>query len=221
MSGAEAIFGVVTGAAGLVSLGMQLGESAMKLRRLYQTVKNAPRALNELSGKLDMMVMYLHLLNQHHGREVQPQNWTGAMIAHCITECQQCAQETQQLIDRMQLRMEEHARLRGRLYFAFRDQDIKDLSDRLDKAANSLTMAVTIKSSLAVEYMSHQSEEHNQRQKHILALGEQVLTRLPVAASRGNQALEVHLNGQEVATVAAASTGKKGKPLRVNRARFT
>lgn len=209
MSGFEAIFGIVTGGAGLVSLGMQLGDNARKLRKMYQTVKTAPKALDELSDKLETMVMFLHLLDQQQGRQAQPQNLTENIIARCVAECQQRTHEIQQLIDKMQHRMEEHARLRGRLYFAFKDQDVRELSERLDKAASSLTMAFTIKSSRTMEYMLGQCEEYSQRQKHMLALSEHVLDRLPVRAPSAD--------GQDMlVTVSTASKEKKGRSSLLN-----
>lgn len=40
--------------------------------------------------------------------------------------------------------MESHAILRGKLYFAFKDQDVEDLFGRLEKAKDSLQMAYAI-----------------------------------------------------------------------------
>lgn len=59
MSGVEAILGAASAGAGLLSLGIQLCEEAMKLRRLYHTAKNAPEVLARLAFDLETMGMAL------------------------------------------------------------------------------------------------------------------------------------------------------------------
>lgn len=201
MSGFEAVFGVVTGGAGLVSLGMQLADSAMRLRRLYQNVKNAPKALNQLSVKLDTMSTILHLLDQH--QRLQPPSLTQAVIARCVSECEQCSQDIQRVIDSIQSRIEEQ-RFRGRLYFVFKDQDIADLSDRLEKAKSSLTLAYTMQTSISTQYLLHQNQEQMRGQKDILAVNEQVLNQLRVRSSPDGQDV--------VVTSSTTRTAKRGRP---------
>jgi len=48
MSGAEAILGVVSAGAGLLSLAIQLGESAQKLKSFTDSMRNAPVTLRDL-----------------------------------------------------------------------------------------------------------------------------------------------------------------------------
>jgi hypothetical protein len=48
MSGVEAIVGLAASGAGLLSLGIQLGESAMKLRKAYGMVTDAPKTVSKL-----------------------------------------------------------------------------------------------------------------------------------------------------------------------------
>lgn len=45
MSRVQAVFGVITGGAGLLSLSMQPCEGAVKLKRLYHAAKDAPRTI--------------------------------------------------------------------------------------------------------------------------------------------------------------------------------
>ncbi|KAJ4385412.1 hypothetical protein N0V93_009840 [Gnomoniopsis smithogilvyi] len=183
MSGFEAIFGVVSGGAGLVSLGMQLTDSAMRLRKLYRTAKTAPKALNELSEKLETMVMLLHLLNQHQSLQIK--NLIQPVIARYIAECERCSQDVQQLIEKIQGRVEEQ-KVRGRIYFVFKEQDIRELSNRLEEAKSSLTMAYTIQISMSTQYLLYQNEEHKKAQDQMLSLGEKVLDQLQCAAYAGH-----------------------------------
>ena len=55
MSGAEVILGVVAGGAGLASLSIQLAESAVKLKRLYHSMRNAPETLKEIADEIKLM----------------------------------------------------------------------------------------------------------------------------------------------------------------------
>lgn len=139
MSGVEAIFGVVTGGAGLVSLGLQLGDSAKRLRKMYNTMKGAPKALDTLSFELETMALSLQLLEQQ--RQRLGSNSMEVVFERCLAMSQERTQEIQQLIDKMTCHMEKHARLRGKLYFAFKDQDVEELLCRLEKVKSSLQMA--------------------------------------------------------------------------------
>lgn len=85
------------------------------------------------------MSLSLELLDQQRQR-LGP-NFTEIVFLRCLTTCQQRTREIQQLVDSMTRRMEQHARLRGKLYFAFKDQDVEDLFGRLEKAKSSLQMA--------------------------------------------------------------------------------
>lgn len=201
MSGFEAIFGIVTGGAGLVSLGMQLADSAMRLQRLHQNIKNAPRVFNELSEKLDTMATILHLLDQH--QRLQPQSLTQAVIARCVSECERCSQDIQQLIDKIQNRFEEQS-FRGKIYFVFKDQNITELSDRLEKAKSSLTLAYTMQTSISTQYLLYQNQEQMRSQKNILAVNERVLKQLQARSSPDGQDI--------VVTSSISRSAKRGRP---------
>lgn len=201
MSGFEAIFGIVTGGAGLLSLGIQLADSAMRLRRLHQIVRNAPKALSELSEKLDTMGTILHLLDQY--QRLQPQSLTQAVIARCVSECERCSKDIQQLIDKIQNRFEEQG-FRGKIHFVFKDQDITELSDRLEKAKSSLTLAYTIKTSISTQYLLYQNQEQMRSQKIILAVNERVLNQLQARSSP---------HGQDIVVTSSISrSAKRGRP---------
>lgn len=52
--------------------------------------------------------------------------------------------------------MESHARLRGKLYFASKDQDVEELLCRLEKVKNSMQMAYAMyQNEVAHETLSH------------------------------------------------------------------
>jgi hypothetical protein len=71
MSGAEVILGVVAGGAGLASLSIQLAESAVKLKRLYHSMKDAPETLKEIADEIKIMSLSLKHLERHRQSESQ------------------------------------------------------------------------------------------------------------------------------------------------------
>ena len=52
MSRVEIILGVAAGGAGLMSLSIQLAESAVKLRRVYHSMRNAPETLKDVVDEI-------------------------------------------------------------------------------------------------------------------------------------------------------------------------
>lgn len=149
MSGIEAVFGLAASGAGLVSLGLQLCESAMKLRKIYNTVKEAPITVSSLVISLETMGLALRELERSRQRD----NRCDALLERCITTCQQSTAHIGRLVDKMESHLAGHARIRGQLYFAFKERDIKELLDDLEKAKSSLELA----------YMMYLAEEQRQR----------------------------------------------------------
>ena len=136
MSGVEAIFGVIAGGASFVSLAIQLGESAAKLKKIYHGARNAPQTITRLIFGLETMSMALEELKQHgqHGTH------NGALLARCITECQQSTAEIQQLVDKMERYIANYGRV-GKLYTAFKERDTKELLNDLEGAKSRLELA--------------------------------------------------------------------------------
>src|ERR1700733_3778642 len=151
MSGVEAILGMAASGAGLVSLGIQLGESAVKLRRIYHAAKDAPRTVSRLVFGLETMAMALQELELHR----QQNSHSGALLARCITECQQSTAEIQHLVDQVDGHLAKHARISGKVYAAFKERDMKELLDDLEKAKSSLELA----------YMMYLAEEQRRRDR--------------------------------------------------------
>ncbi|KAK5552780.1 hypothetical protein LTR46_009195 [Exophiala xenobiotica] len=154
MSGFEAILGVVSAGAGLLSLGIQVGECAIKLKRLCQAAKDAPSTIKRLLFDLETMSLALGQLEQHRCRDSHSE----ALITRCITQCQQCVQDIQQLVDKLESRLKEHPRVGGRLYTAFKERDVKELLSDLERAKTSLHLAYTMY--MGLEQHRRQQEQH-------------------------------------------------------------
>lgn len=167
MSGFEAVFGVVTGSVGLVSLGLQLGDCARRLNKMYHSIKDAPKSLQRLSFDLETLAMCLQMLEQRR----QHQGPLDDVLVRCVTACQQATDETQRLVDKMARRLDEKAK-RGRLYIVFKEQDTQDLLTDLERTKSSIQLA----------YMMYQAEEQRQRdeaQNQLLTLHGKILEGLP------------------------------------------
>ena len=152
MSGVEAIFGVAAGAAGFISLALQLGESAAKLERISNTARNAPQIISRLVFNLTTMAMALEQVEQH--RQCKPDG--GVVLDRCITECRRSTVDIQQLVDKMEAYMARYGRM-GKLYTAFRERDVKELLINLEGAKSALELAYTM---YLAEERRHRDQEH-------------------------------------------------------------
>lgn len=136
MSGIE----VFSCAVGLVSLSIQLGESGLRLKRIYNAAKDAPRHIESLVFDLETMAIGLreleHLRSQGKCNDV--------FLARCATNCDQSTSEIRLLIDKMERCMASSFKLKGRLYAVFKEPDMKDLLNNLERTKSSLMLAFTM-----------------------------------------------------------------------------
>lgn len=152
MSGLDAIASV----AGLVSLGIQLGESALKLKRLFHAVKDAPRIVSRIVFALETMAMALQQLERQ--TQQNPRHVQSPLLDRCARECRGWTLEIRQLVNQMESRMIRSPRLGGRVYIAFKERDSQQLLAELEKA----------KSSLELSYMMYLAEEQKRRDQAYL-----------------------------------------------------
>ena len=164
MSGFEAVIGVVASGAGLASLSIQLTESAFKLKRIYDAAKDAPRAISDMVADLDTMAMALRQLEQQCQRGYSAE----ALLTRCVAACKTRAAEIQRLVDKMEASMKRHPKT-GRLYSAFKQRDVKELLDNLERAKTTLGLAHTI-------YHAEEQRQRDQQHADILALYAGIMT---------------------------------------------
>ena len=121
------IFGAVASDAGLVSLAIQLLESAQKPHSLCMACKAAPATVQELSHELQTMSLSLSQLERHRIED----DVDFELMARCIRTCQSKTEDTLMLVDRMDRRMRN---LRGldRLYTAFKEPETARLLEELE-----------------------------------------------------------------------------------------
>jgi hypothetical protein len=137
MSGAEAILGVISAGAGLLSLSIQLGESAVKLKAFCSRINTAPETVEQLVYDLETLGLTLQQLDHHR----QDDRDSSALLARCIDRCREHAATIASTIEKMERHLTRNNRI-GKLYIALKDPDIKALFNELQQAESSLQLAV-------------------------------------------------------------------------------
>ncbi|KAH7325537.1 hypothetical protein B0I35DRAFT_115196 [Stachybotrys elegans] len=153
MSGAETIVGIVGSGAGLLSLSIQLGESVMKLKRIYDAAKELPKNISKIILGLETIQIALQMLEQQR----QQSGHSGVLLVRCILQCQQSSDEIQQLVDELQAKLSKHKKFGRMLNTFLRNPKVQDLLDKLATAMNSLEFAYMI-------YLVDQQSRLNQAQ---------------------------------------------------------
>ena len=155
MSGTAAVVGIVASGAGLLSLGIQLGEAAVKLKKLYDKVSNAPRTIQRLTFSLQTMSMALQRLEEYR----QHDKPTEALLLRCILQCQQSTNEIERIVAKIERRIYHGKVRRGLMYAVYKDAELHDLMDDLEHAKSTLELA----------YMIYVAEEQKLRDENRVA----------------------------------------------------
>jgi hypothetical protein len=136
MSGLDVVFGT----AGLLSLSLQLIESAGKLERLYRAAQDAPQNLSDIVLELETMALALKSL------EIQRQrtNPVEPLLTRCIDHYRRGIARIRSLTDKLEQRVANHNKFAGRLYSVFKQQDIIELLAGLERSKSSLNLVFTI-----------------------------------------------------------------------------
>jgi hypothetical protein len=136
MSGPEALLGVAAGAAGLLSLAIQLGKSAQQLEAYYYRYKDAPEDLRKVILDLQTMVHGLELLERHR----QQEHHDFSLLDRCIYRCRECTTRIRLTTDKIGGYLCRSPRL-GKVYGVFKEPEIRKLLDELEQAKSSLLLA--------------------------------------------------------------------------------
>jgi hypothetical protein len=184
MSGAEAIFGVISGGAGLLSLGIQLSESAVKLKRIFYAAKNAPQTISRHVFSLETMALALQELEQHRRHDAH----SGALLARCIMAYRESTFQIQQLLDKMEHYMTAYDRVGGKLYTVYKDREVKELFEDVERAKSSLELAYMI-------YLAAEQRRRDQTHRDTLAQHNTLLSGLQAQVLTGNADISQRLTG--------------------------
>ncbi|KAM0715292.1 hypothetical protein Q7P37_008790 [Cladosporium fusiforme] len=130
------IFGAVASGAGLVSLSMQLIESAQKLKSFYSASRDAPNTVADLCHELETVSLNLRLLESHRQNNILGDE----MLERCVAICARMVARIQVAVDKMGSLM-NRSRFAGRLYTAFKEPEMKQSLEELERAKSSLLAA--------------------------------------------------------------------------------
>ena len=131
------IFATVASGAGLASLGLQLLECAFKLKSFYETVENAPKALNRISREINTFALLLRQIEDTRARHGIDDS---GLLDDSIQQCTESTQEIVIFTSRLDGIMRRY-HAAGRIYSTLRMRDIQDICDQLERAKNSLMIA--------------------------------------------------------------------------------
>jgi hypothetical protein len=150
------IFGAVASGAGLVSLSMQLLESAQKLKGFYDSARDAPATLEYLYRDLETVSLALHQFERYRQSDI-PGN---ELLQRCIVTCERSVRSITTAVDKVD-RLMHRARFAGRIYMGFKEPEVKRLLQEMEHA----------KSSMSLTYMGY-------CQYAIVSLGQKLLSML-------------------------------------------
>ena len=130
------IFGAVASGAGLMSLSMQLLESAQKLKGFYNACRDAPQAVAEISFELETMSLSLRQLVIHRQADIS----SDTLLGRCMMTCTLMTTKIETAVDKMEHHMRK-SRSMGRVYSAFKEPEISKLLEGLEHAKSSMLFA--------------------------------------------------------------------------------
>lgn len=130
------VFAAVATGAGLVSLSIQLIDSAQKLKKLFNASKDAPITVGDLCFELETMSLSLRQLNSHRNANIVGDE----LLGRCFTACARMVMKIELTVTKIE-RLIQRRKIGGRLYMAFQEPEIQDLLNELERAKSSMSFA--------------------------------------------------------------------------------
>lgn len=122
---------------GVVSLGVQLAESVQKVKRFYNTVKDAPE---RLAGIIDEIESLSDILTEMEGDRASYTAELGPKMQRCVATCRRAVDKFSTYADSLESRMRRHRR-RGSVKFAMKNESIEEVISRLESSKSNLVLA--------------------------------------------------------------------------------
>jgi hypothetical protein len=130
------IFGAVASGARLVSLSMQLLESAQKLKGFYDSARDAPETLEYLYHDLETMSLALQQFERYRQSDISGNE----LLQRCIVTCERSVRSITTAADKVD-RLIHRARFAGRVYMGFKEPEVKRLLQEMEHAKSSMSLA--------------------------------------------------------------------------------
>lgn len=131
------IVGVVSGAAGLVSVAIQLAECALKLKSFYERARDIRASLTDLTHDIETISLTLRELERHR----QCKNHNTALLERCAIRCEEKADKIALLVEKLESRGQKF-NMTGRAYAGLKQSEISKMLDELEQAKSSIIIAL-------------------------------------------------------------------------------
>lgn len=131
------VFGAAASGAGLVSLAVQLAESAMKLKRLCDQAEKVPDDLRTLEIEIKLFSLVLQDIETSR---IQRGVTTTSVLTQCIYYCQIVTGKIVAYVREIEVIAADY-KLPGRIYAALRMSGIPGLCNEMERAKSNLMLA--------------------------------------------------------------------------------
>ncbi|KAF2168476.1 hypothetical protein M409DRAFT_21225 [Zasmidium cellare ATCC 36951] len=132
--------GAVASVAGLISLGLQLAECAVKLKRFCDQVEKAPEALRTLEIEIKLFSL---LLQDVEAFRIQRAITPSPSLLQCIYHCQIVAAKIVNYVQDIE-GISKKYKLPGRVYTALRLSDVNALCRNMERTKTNLIIALQL-----------------------------------------------------------------------------
>ena len=122
---------------GVVSLGVQLAESVQKVKRFYNTVKDAPE---RLAGIIDEIESLSDILTEMEGDRASFTAELGPKMQRCVATCRHAVDKFSTYANSLESRIKRHSR-RGSVKFAMKSESIEGVISQLESSKSNLVLA--------------------------------------------------------------------------------
>lgn len=156
---------------GVVSLGVQLAESVQKVKRFYNTVKDAPERLTDIIDEIESLS---DILTEMEGDHTAYTTEPGPKMQRCVATCRQAVDKFSTYADSLESRMKRHSR-RGSVKFAMKSESIEGVIARLESSKSNLVLAYM----LYREAVADKRAIHMQQQMETMAVAQTLLLQQP------------------------------------------
>jgi hypothetical protein len=133
------IFGAVASGAGLLSLSIQLLESAQRLKGFHNATENAPQTVADLSFELRTMSLSLRMLERHRRDDILSEE----LLDRCTMTCTRMIGKIESAVSKMERQL-QRSRYVGRMYAAFKEPEMRKLLEEMEHAKSSMLFAYTV-----------------------------------------------------------------------------
>jgi hypothetical protein len=133
------VFAVVASGVGIASFAVQLLDSAVKLRRLWTDVKDAPAEVVDLVSEIEVLSRVLGTIKPIH--PPTPGNATfDAVFNQCYSICEQGARNLERIARDLEMLIKRKKTM-GALRIVLKKDIVADHRSRLERAKTSLLLA--------------------------------------------------------------------------------